>query len=117
MNDMNCNKCGEPYVGLAMDCRCTNYGAATTLPARPNPSPGMFVGRIEFGPAGPNLPLTTPPLDGRVGIYVPPSKLIEAANMLDWLAATLDPALKQLDDAVWTADQVRQTAKVLRGQK
>jgi hypothetical protein len=21
-----CNLCGEPYVGLAMDCRCTNYG-------------------------------------------------------------------------------------------
>ena len=21
-----CNKCGEQYVGLALDCRCTNYG-------------------------------------------------------------------------------------------
>jgi hypothetical protein len=21
-----CNLCGEPYVGLALDCRCTNYG-------------------------------------------------------------------------------------------
>jgi hypothetical protein len=21
-----CNICREPYVGLAMDCRCTNYG-------------------------------------------------------------------------------------------
>lgn len=27
-----CNICGEPYVGLAHDCRCTNYGrTADTL--------------------------------------------------------------------------------------
>jgi hypothetical protein len=24
-----CNKCGERYVGLALDCRCTNYGLRT----------------------------------------------------------------------------------------
>ncbi len=26
MSGSRCHKCGERYVGLAMDCKCTNYG-------------------------------------------------------------------------------------------
>ena len=66
---MRCNKCGEDYRGLALDCRCTNYGygsmkeyydemarrAAREMPAQ-NVIDSVPGGRIPRAPMLPKPP-------------------------------------------------------------